>query len=245
LYISQVQGNVGAAGLDILHDRIGLEEVELTPRGQALLGSSIGVVDPNVASLHSFLHGKVTWLGEGICVDGTSDDPFRMMDDYAASKLRILAVFESGRHRRSQSLDVTYLRRISETHVVRLNDLLFQYLTSCNASALELVSSKQWNPRPLFSASALTQFLTHQHAFPKLSLVDFYLDDSICHALLTARPDLELELRNCLLTGEGERILVEGIRNNRGPSCLSGCHAVNVGRLITLSVETVASSVLN
>ena len=102
-------------------------------------------------------------------------------------------------------------------------------MTTCMTSSCVTLSSDvlhRLNPYPCpFSGSALSRFLTQSHC-PKLIFFYFELNEEHCRTLVATedlRNDLAITLRCCLLTAEGEPILFDGIRRNRGPTSIDQC----------------------
>ena len=109
-------------------------------------------------------------------------------------------------------------------------DTTLLFLRHCEADILNIFptnNSQCLNPCP-FSAQALSQFLTHSRGFPKDDLNRFEFSETQCRVLTHCdRTDLAIELMGCSFTGEGERVMLDGIQRNRGPSFLYLCR-INV-----------------
>ena len=112
-------------------------------------------------------------------------------------------------------------------------DRIFQYLKACEGNTLRLSpigggkDELEITGCP-FSTDSLSQLLT-ESSMPEIRLMYYKLDECHCRSLTAKhREGLEvLALSNCGLTEAGERLLLDGIRHNRGPSSLVSCNINN------------------
>jgi hypothetical protein len=106
-------------------------------------------------------------------------------------------------------------------------DILLQLLTTCESRTIMLAADYASNDFPV-SGLALSHFLMHSNRTLKVLRVNsLRLDACHCHAIDTStRMDLQIDLNEDVeVTDLGENILLESIRQNRGPT---GLHSVDL-----------------
>jgi hypothetical protein len=111
----------------------------------------------------------------------------------------------------------------SEAHATVASDILLQLLTTCESREVSLYGDLDCAPFRI-PELAFSHFLAQSRNLVVLSLRYFHLNTSRCRAIdgLT-RTDLQIELFRCAPTESGEDILLECIRQNRGPTKLTSC----------------------
>jgi hypothetical protein len=124
----------------------------------------------------------------------------------------------------SQESKPLYVYASSEAHATVASDILFQFLTTCDSRKVNLESTTIRTDRLPVSGLAFSHFLAQSRNLKVLRLRYFALDTCHCRAIdALARTDLEIKLSFCKPTELGEEILLECIRQNRGPTRLSEC----------------------
>jgi hypothetical protein len=120
----------------------------------------------------------------------------------------------------------------SEAHATVASDILLQLLTTCESR--NVVLGKTGDCRFPVSGLAFSHFLAQSRNLRVLAMTGFGcftgfgsglgLNTCHCRAIDTlTRTDLQIELSLCELTESGEEILLECIRQNRGPTALIEC----------------------
>jgi hypothetical protein len=111
----------------------------------------------------------------------------------------------------------------SEAHATVASDILLQLLTTCESREVAFENGGVSRHFPV-TGLAFSHFLVQSHTLRDLNLCHFHLDTWHCQAIdALARTDLQIELRGCDPTELGEHILLECIRQNRGPTGLINC----------------------
>jgi hypothetical protein len=96
-------------------------------------------------------------------------------------------------------------------------------LTTSDSRKVQL-SNGGYTDRFPVSGLAFSHFLVHSRNLRVLCLFGLALNTSHCRAIdALTRTDLQIELVRCDLTEAGEEIILECIRQNRGPTGLSSC----------------------
>jgi len=199
-------------------------EVELTALGRKILRN----VSWPWTEFARFVEEKIVWMGDthfidGICYDfeyeddGFGDDKLGTLIGYD-QVLRVV-VEDDSLPERAQEL-------IIWSHPSRAKDAcssMLLCLTNCEAELLHLSVTEDSECHPVhcqISARLLSR-LSQSRGFQKLSLLSFEFSEIQCRVLSKhGRKDLAMELRNCspVQTEWGERLLLDGIRRNRGPN---------------------------
>jgi hypothetical protein len=91
-------------------------------------------------------------------------------------------------------------------------DILHQLLTTCESREVVLGKYSIADCFPVSGLAAFSHFLVHSRNLKVLRAID-----------ALTRTDLQIELSSCKPTELGEEILLECIRQNRGPTELSHC----------------------
>jgi hypothetical protein len=123
----------------------------------------------------------------------------------------------------SQELTYVHVCARSDAHATVASDILLQLLTTCESRNVFLDSGHDSNHFPV-SGLAFSHVLVQSHNLSVLRMIGLDLDTSHCRAIdgLT-RTDLQIKLFQCKTAESGEDILLECIRQNRGPTELSEC----------------------
>jgi hypothetical protein len=178
----------------------------------------------------TFLHGGYTWSDFHSVADGkivwVSPDVFfdlsRVRTSFQTDYRSFLTVYiEANEEDTSQESEFLRVCARSEAHATVPSDILLQLLTTCESSEFHLGSVDDSNLFPV-SGLAFSHFLVHSRNLRVLCLNCFGLDTSHCRAIdALTRTDLKIELLRCELTEAGEEIILECIRQNRGPTELA------------------------
>jgi hypothetical protein len=174
------------------------------------------------SGFYSWARGKMVWLSPDVffSLSGVYKGPQTEYRRFLS--VRTKANDEEDTSQESKSLHV-FAR--SEAHTTVASDILLQLLTTGDSRKVELSASDDDTNRFPISGLAFSYFLAQSRNLRNLSLGYFALDTCHCRAIdALARTDLEIELVNCKLTESGEDILLECIRQNRGPTELINCH---------------------
>jgi hypothetical protein len=76
----------------------------------------------------------------------------------------------------------------------------------------------------MINAPNLAHLMEHCQSLKNLTLWNLALDENHCRELgVHSRPDLEINLKSCAITGSGARALVEVLEHNQGPTELDSC----------------------
>jgi hypothetical protein len=113
----------------------------------------------------------------------------------------------------------------SEAHATVASNILLQLLTTCESSKVRLENGDDSNHFPV-SGLAFSHFLVQSRNLRVLDVRLLRLDTCHCRAIdacTLTRTDLQIELFGCETTEPGEEIMLECIRQNRGPTELSAC----------------------
>jgi hypothetical protein len=94
------------------------------------------------------------------------------------------------------------------------------------ASAVHSVILRNWNSRDgaFINTASLAYLMEQCQSLKAVTLQEIELDENHCRVLGTySRPDLEIELLLCVITGAGATALVEVLGRNQGPTRLTSC----------------------
>jgi hypothetical protein len=123
----------------------------------------------------------------------------------------------------SQGLKCLFVYARSEAHATVASDILLQLLTNCESRVVILRKGGDTGPFPV-SGLAFSHFLAHSRNLRVLHMLGFELSTCHCRAIdALTRTDLQIKLFSCEPSESGEEILLECIRQNRGPTELTGC----------------------
>jgi hypothetical protein len=157
------------------------------------------------------------WLSPDVFFNSTEIDTYT---DFQSEYRSFLSVIIAPNEEDMVSLRV---RAHSEVHATVASDILLQLLTTCESRDVTLRSG-EFSERFRVSGLAFSYFLAHSRNQRVLRMFEFALDTCHCRAIdALTRTDLQIKLDYCELTESGEEILLECIRQNRGPTELLWC----------------------
>jgi hypothetical protein len=210
------------------HDRLCLvhvfPEMELTERGRDVFRNG----EWNWAVFTRTVRFSMTWLGDGILLDysGYAGRNYLLVDFFEESGFNTLFSF----HQYDQRLTFWALPGTTQATQTAVCDLLLKGVTEYTTTdRVKLLSGRYQPPYSAcpFSGPALARFLTQSPDNLGVELRHFELNEEQCRALVTTNEsgwdDFKIILNNCRLTEAGERVLLDGIRRNRGPTSLQSC----------------------
>jgi hypothetical protein len=117
----------------------------------------------------------------------------------------------------------------SPEHLLEICDVLLRLLA---ASVVHSVVLNEWgSPRDgaLINSASLAHLMEQCQSLKLLSFEATNLDEHHCRVLgVYSRPGLEIELKECTITGSGARALVEVLGRNQGPTKLYRCFIDNL-----------------
>jgi hypothetical protein len=119
----------------------------------------------------------------------------------------------------------------SPEHALEINDIVLRLLTASVVHSLGLDISwyEAYINARLMSAPSLAFLMEQCHSLKVLALKSISLDEDHCCALGTySRPDLEIELTYCRITGAAATVLAQILGCNQGPTRLICCNIDNV-----------------
>jgi hypothetical protein len=120
----------------------------------------------------------------------------------------------------SEESKALWLTASSEAHATVAPYILLQLLTTCESRELHLRGDLDYEFQ--IPGLAFSHFLVHSHNLRDLSLDWLRLDTCHCRAMdALTRIDLQIKLIDCAPTALGETVLLESIRQNRGPTRLT------------------------
>jgi hypothetical protein len=173
------------------------------------------------SDFYSFAHGKIVWISPDVF--------FNMTEVYTGFQTEYRSFLdvnikpnEDDTSQESKSLRV---HARSEAHATVAADILLQFLTTCESREVRLWRDLGSNAGPFpVSGLAFSQFLAQSRNLRVLDMRCFRLEACHCRAIDSlTRTDLQIELVACKPTESGEEILLECIRQNRGPTKLIYC----------------------
>jgi hypothetical protein len=169
---------------------------------------------------YSFAQGKLVWMSPDIFfgLNGIDSDTFQW--DYRSFlTVRIVPNDEDT----SQEPEFLCVSASSEAHATIAADILLQFLTTCESHKVELSHYPRSDRFPV-SGLAFSHFLEQSRNLRVLCMSRLSLNTCHCRAIdALTRTDLQIELDRCEPTESGQEILLECIRQNRGPTKLSEC----------------------
>jgi hypothetical protein len=200
-----------------------LVEVELTEEcvaGEILLHRGFTWKD-----FYSVANGKIVWINPDVFFDlsliGT-----RYQRDYRRFLTVSAGGLESNEVVNTGVFEVGVYASSIEFSTMACS-ILLQLLATCESRKITLVTGDDSYDFPV-SGFAFSHFLIQSsHSLKILSMWRVRLNENHCHAIdASTRTDLEINLgMSCELTELGEIVLLESIRQNRGPT---GLHRVNL-----------------
>jgi hypothetical protein len=170
---------------------------------------------------YSFAHGKMVWISPDVFFDLTEIDTGFQTDYRSFLAVHIVPNEEDT----SQELKCVYVYASSEARATVASDILLQFVTTCESREVRLWKDLSLNAGPFpVSGLAFSHFLVHSRNLRVLRMSWLGLNTCHCRAIdALTRTDLQIELAHCELTELGEGIILECIRQNRGPTKLSEC----------------------
>jgi hypothetical protein len=168
----------------------------------------------------SAARGKIVWINE---------DAFFNLDSEMMHVFDFLTVFTAF-DSTSESNGLVKVCASSLEHATIVGDILLRLLTTSEDPKIKLESgfaNEEIDAHFPVTGPALSYFLAQSRNLLHLELARFRLNADHCRAIdaidASTDVDFELELSNCLPTEQGEIILVESIKQNRGPTKLRNC----------------------
>jgi hypothetical protein len=146
--------------------------------------------------------------------------------DFQTEYKRFLTVkIEANEGNTSKKSNFLHVCARSEAHATVASDILLQLLTTCESREIVLVIqfvSGNVSDRFPVSGLAFSHFLVQSRNLKVLHIVGFDLNTSHCRALdALTRTNLQIGLHYCRPTESGEEIILESIRQKRGPNKVS------------------------
>jgi hypothetical protein len=168
---------------------------------------------------YSWARGKVVWISPDVFFNMTE-----IYTGFHTDYRRFLHVrFEANEEDTSQASKSLHVYARSEAHATIAADILLQFLTTCESHKVELSDYARSDRFPV-SGLVFSHFLSQSRNLRVLSMFEFALDTCHCRAIdALTRTDLEIGLVACKPTESGKEILLECIRQNRGPTKLIYC----------------------
>jgi hypothetical protein len=169
---------------------------------------------------YSWARGKMVWISPDVFFDLTKID-MHFQTEYRTFLEVCIEANEEDTSEESKSL---YVCARSEAHATVASDILLQLLTTCKSREVFLgKGDDDYNHFPV-SGLAFSHFLLQSRNLRVISMGGLGLHTCHCRAIhgLT-RTDLQIGLKWCVPTESGEEILLECIRQNRGPTKLINC----------------------
>jgi hypothetical protein len=168
---------------------------------------------------YSWARGKIVWMSPDVFFDLTGIGT-NFQTDYRRFLSARVVPNEEDTSQVSITLRV-YAR--SEAHSTVPSDILLQLLTNCDFQEVKLFRGEDSDRFPV-SGLAFSHFLAQSRNLRVLNLCFFHLNTCHCRAIDSlTRTDLQINLFHCKQTESGENILLECIRQNRGPTELHSC----------------------
>jgi hypothetical protein len=168
---------------------------------------------------YSWARGKMVWISPDVFFDLTEIDT-GFQTEYRSFLEVCIEANEEDTSEESKSL---YVCARSEAHASVASGILLQLLTTCESREVVLGKGDVSNRFPV-SGLAFSHFLAHSRYLRVLRMSELGLDTCHCRAIdALTRTDLQIVLAFCEPTESGEDIILECIRQNRGPTGLSAC----------------------
>jgi hypothetical protein len=191
-----------------------LVEVELTggTTGEILLHRGFTWED-----FYSVANGKFVWMNPNVYIDLSPNCTRHFYRSFLAVFVR--PELEDEGDRGLFRIGV-YASSIASATIAC--DILLQLLTTSEIRRITLTTDDVYNDFPV-SRLAFSHFLIHSsHSLKVLELNSLRMDACHCHAIdASTRTDLQIDLdHSCGISELGESVLLESIRQNRGPTRL-------------------------
>jgi hypothetical protein len=170
---------------------------------------------------YSWAHGKIVWLSPDVFFNSTWIDTGFQTEYRPFPTVDIVPNEEDT----SQESKYVFVYARSEAHATIASDILLQFLTTGDFRKVRLWKDLSSNAGPFpVSGLAFSHFLVHSRNLRVLRMSWLSLNTCHCRAIdALTRTDLQIELAHCELTESGENIILECIRQNRGPTELTRC----------------------
>jgi hypothetical protein len=109
-------------------------------------------------------------------------------------------------------------------HLFEIRDIILRLLAVSVVHSVTLGKGKHLDGG-LISAPPLAYLMEQCQSLKVLTLANLKMDEDHCRALgRYSRPDLEIELKDCVITGAAAVALAEVLGRNQGPTKLDGCY---------------------
>jgi hypothetical protein len=168
------------------------------------------------SDFYLWARGKIVWISPDFYFDLTSIDT-----DFQLEYRSFLTV--TADEDTSEDPEFVCVCASSEAHATVACDILLRLLTTCEPREVHLQGGHDSNLVPI-SGLAFSHFLVQSQNLRVLGLRCLSLNTCHCRAIDTlTRTDLQIKLYSCELTEPGEEIMLESIRQNRGPNVLHAC----------------------
>jgi hypothetical protein len=120
-----------------------------------------------------------------------------------------------------------YVVARSQEHLLEICDVVLRLLAASTSAVHSVILNKDDYRRPgaaCISAPTLAHLMEQCQSLKALSLTNLEMGENHCRVLgVYSRPDLEIELKACAITGSGASALAEVLGQNRGPTRLDRC----------------------
>jgi hypothetical protein len=168
---------------------------------------------------YSWARGKIVWISPQVFFDLSRFDTGLQTDYHFFLEVTI----EPNEDDTRQKPKRLYVCASSEAHATIASDILLQLLTTCESHKVEIRKGFDSDRFPV-SGLAFSHFLAQSRNLRALDVRSLGLNTCHCRAIYAlSRTDLQIELIRCEMTGSGEEIILECIRQNRGPTALHAC----------------------
>jgi hypothetical protein len=171
------------------------------------------------SDFYSWADGKLVWLSPAVFFDLSPVATNFQTDCREFLQVDIVPNEEDT----SQELTYVHVYARSEAHATVASDILLQLMTTCESRKVTLWQGDDYDRFPV-SGLAFSHFLAQSYNLKVLRMRRLGLDTCPCRVIdALTRTDLQIELVHCGLTESGEKILLECIRQNRGPTEFIKC----------------------
>jgi hypothetical protein len=174
------------------------------------------------SDFYSWARGKIVWISPDVFFDlcFTFYTRFQMETDHRSF---LHVGIEANEEDTSQESKFLTVCASSEAHATVASDILLQLLTTCESRKVELSVGGDFR-RFAVPGLAFSHFLVQSRNLKVLRIHFLRLNTCHCRGIdALTRTDLQIELFYCLPTESGEEILLESIRQNRGPTKFISC----------------------
>jgi hypothetical protein len=186
---------------------------------------------------YSWARGKIVWISPHVFFDLTGS--FDIMDFESDYRFFLAVGIVPNEEDTSEESKSLYLCASSTAHSTVASYILLQLLTTCESREVSLRAHCEFQIPGL----AFSHFLVQSHNLRVLRLHNRRLDTCHCRAMdALTRTDLQIDLIDCQPTESGKIVLLESIRQNRGPTQLSRCRIDTRGLADALRGNSSVSS---